>query len=86
MECSGNSRQLEWLECGVGEGEKVETGNVAQGQLQDRFIHCLNRLEFIWKLFNVTGEAKSDLLGRRTLVATWNVFGKRESQKVSRLV
>ena len=64
MECSGNSRQLEWLECGVGEGEKVETGNVAQGQLQDRFIHCLNRLEFIWKLLNVTGEAKSDLLGR----------------------
>lgn len=31
MECSGNSRQLEWLECGVGEGEKVETGNCSPG-------------------------------------------------------
>lgn len=34
---------------GGGECEKVETGNVAQGQLQDWFI-CLNRLHFIWKV------------------------------------
>lgn len=27
-------RWLVWLECGVGEGETIDTGNVAQGQLR----------------------------------------------------
>lgn len=58
----------------MGAGENVETGNVAQGQLQDWFIQGLNRLDFIEKVSGGQGGAVGCEKGSKIGI-TWENSG-----------
>lgn len=73
----------------MGEGENAETGN-GSPRPAPRLVYTLPTQVRLYlesgKLLIVSGEVKLDLLGRRTLVARWSVFGKCENQKVGTAV